>query len=107
MSRFAKVAAESVFEVEQDDYDPAHCHCPDCGRDFNGSDASGGHCMSCHESFRSLGGFDKHRTGRFEPNERRCRTPDEMRARGWTVDDNHTWRMAAPKTSPWRKGDDA
>ena len=101
---------ETVPDVSDADlYDPAvDCHCPDCDRTFNGSDSSGGHCRGggyggCCKSFTSLSGFDKHRTGRYEPDERRCRTSDELLAKGWTVDDNNTWRTPAPATSPWKK----
>ena len=105
MSRFADKAATFEQSTEALELD---CHCPDCDRKFNGSDRSGGHCRGggyggCCESFRSLGGFDKHRTGPHEPTgQRRCLTPDEMIAKGWTVDDNHTWRMPAPANSPWK-----
>jgi hypothetical protein len=34
---------------------------------------------------------------------RRCLTPDELLAKGWTVDGNKTWRTPAPKTNPWGK----
>lgn len=112
MSRFAEKAKSGVFEVDEvDRYDPAvDCWCQYCGRQFNGSDSSGGHCKAptpdggyCCKSFTSNSGFNTHRTGRYEPNERRCRTSDELLAKGWTVDDNNTWRMPAPKTSPWKK----
>ena len=82
-------------------------HCPDCDRKFNGSDRSGGHCRGgkfggCCKSFRSLSGFDKHRTGPYD-GERRCLTADELAAKGWTCDDNNTWRMPAPANNPWEK----
>jgi hypothetical protein len=100
MGRFAKPETV-VFEEPEDDYDPSECVCDQCGRKFNGSDSGGGHCAACHQSFRSLGGFDKHRTGRYQPNERRCLTPDEMTARGWVQGDSGMWRMPPPKNSPW------
>lgn len=106
MSRFADKAAK--FE-QSDDALELDCTCATCGRMFNGSDRSGGHCRGggyggCCESFRSLTGFDKHRTGPYDvPGGRRCLTPDEMSAKGWTVDGNHTWRMPAPAVNPWKK----
>lgn len=109
MSRFAE-KGELGFEVEPADlYDPAvDCVCQVCGAQFNGSDSSGGHCKGgtfggCCQSFRSMSGFDKHRTGRFEPNTRRCLTPDEMTAKGWARDEHGAWRLPAPATNPWKK----
>lgn len=97
----------SAFEVEVDDYDPAvNCHCGTCGRQFNGSDSSGGHHRGgeyggCCQSFASLSGFNKHM--RLVNGRTVCLTPDDMRAKGWTVDDNVTWRLPAPKSNPWKK----
>jgi hypothetical protein len=54
------------------------------------------YCPTCLEPFQSQGLFDKHRVGRYEPMERRCLTPDEMRAKGWRHD-GKTWRGAPPK----------
>lgn len=75
--------------------------CPDCQRDYSGSDRSGGHCMTCHLSFSSQGGFDKHRTGKHGV-DRRCMTVTEMTDAGWTVSDAGMVRLPAPATSPWR-----
>jgi hypothetical protein len=99
----------SLEADEVDNYDPAvDCHCHHCGVQFNGSDSSGGHCSGgpfggCCQSFASLSGFDKHRVGPHGTAERRCLTPDEMLAKGWTVDGNKVWRLPAPKTNPWKK----
>lgn len=108
MSRFTRTGLG--FELEPvDDYDPAvDCWCQVCDAQFNGSDSSGGHCKGgdfggCCQSFTSLSGFDRHRTGRHEPNERRCLTPDELLAKGWTVDEAGAWRLPAPKVNPWTK----
>jgi hypothetical protein len=103
MSRFAAKAAK--FE-QSDEVMVLDCECSQCGRRYNGSDRSGGHCVGgkfggCCKSFRSLTGFDKHRTGPFEPDERRCMTAEELTAKGWSVDDNNTWRMPAPAVNPW------
>lgn len=99
--RFADRAA--AFEQSHVELD-LDCECQVCKRMFNGSDRSGGHCKGgrfggCCKSFRSLTGFDKHRTGPYE--NRRCRTDEELLAKGWTVDANNTWRMPAPDTNPW------
>jgi hypothetical protein len=65
MSRFA----EKVGKFEHSDAEVVlDCTCPECGLKFSGADRSGGHCRGgayggCCQSFRSLGGFDKHRTG--------------------------------------------
>ena len=40
-------------------------------------------CPSCREFFRSITGFDAHRTG--EMTMRRCLTTDEMRAEGMAI----------------------
>lgn len=106
MSRFSD-KADIGFEDSSEELD-LDCTCAECGRRFNGSDRSGGHCRGgayggCCQSFRSLGGFEKHRTGKYEPNERRCLTPDELLELGWSVDDNYTWRMPAPAVNPWKK----
>lgn len=76
--------------------------CHQCGRKYPGSDRNGGHCMTCHLNFASQTGFDKHRIGGFgnnatgKPNTRRCLTPEELTAKGWTVDESHVVRMPPP-----------
>lgn len=69
--------------------------CRQCGRKYPGSDRSGGHCDTCHYSFASQTGFNKHRTGPYD-GQRRCYTPDELVAKGWTLDDHGVYRMPAP-----------
>jgi hypothetical protein len=105
MSKYSTRAAE-VEPNEVDDFNPAHTYCPQCGRHYNGSDSSGGHCSpvtgGCCQSFRSATAFNKHLTGRYGDGEKQCLTPDEMLAKGWTVDDNATWRMPAPAVNPWK-----
>jgi hypothetical protein len=39
-------------------------------------------CPTCHEYFNSNGAFDKHRTGSYAKNERRCLTVAEMVDKG-------------------------
>ena len=75
--------------------------CPHCERSYSGSDRSGGHCMSCHQSFSAQGGFDKHRVGRHGI-DRRCLTIAEMAGKGWHVDGRGDWRMPS-NGSPWAK----
>lgn len=76
--------------------------CPDCERPYSGSDRSGGHCMACHLSFSSQGGFDKHRTGPHNPRGlRRCMTPEEMTGKGWTVSDEGMVRLPAAPERTW------
>ena len=75
--------------------------CPICERAYSGSDRSGGHCSTCHLSFSSQGGFDKHRIGRHGV-DRRCMTAVEMVEAGWTVSDQGMVRLPAPASSPWR-----
>jgi hypothetical protein len=48
-------------------------------------------CGSCGELFHSNAVFDAHRTGRYEPDERRCLTATQMQARGFTCPDGF-WR---------------
>ncbi len=47
-------------------------------------------CQACKAYFKSNTGFDKHRTGSHGA-ERRCRTPDEMRAVGMSVNSEGWW----------------
>lgn len=39
-------------------------------------------CSGCGEHFRSVGAFEMHRAGSYQPLTRRCLTIDEMRAAG-------------------------
>lgn len=65
-------------------------------------------CRACNEIFNSMAGFDGHRVGSYgEPiykqvgkaqrvightkPERRCLTPDEMRAKGWSQNPKGWW----------------
>ena len=48
---------------------------------------------ACGLAFTSTNAFDKHRTGTFAPNERRCRTEAELRARGFEPNDLGYWRV--------------
>ena len=83
--------------------------CGTCGRRFPGSDRNGGHCMTCHLSFASQTGAEKHRVGKFEnravgqANTRRCLTVEELADKGWTVDEHFVVRMPPPKNNPWKK----
>lgn len=84
--------------------------CHRCGRKYPGADRNGGHCPTCHLSFASQTGFDKHRVGQFENrttgkvNTRRCLTPAELTAKGWTVDEHFVVRMSAP--THWKTGEE-
>jgi hypothetical protein len=81
--------------------------CPDCGQAYSGAQRGGGHCHGgkyggCCQSFRSQRTADAHRTGPYNPaGQRRCLTPDEMRAKGWTRDDAGMWRAAPPQQPVW------
>ncbi len=46
-------------------------------------------CAGCREYFNSTAAFDKHRTGHGA--ERRCRTPEEMRAIGMSQNPQGWW----------------
>lgn len=52
------------------------------------------HCAACHADFNSDAGFDKHRTGGFGSG-RRCRTADEMREVGMSVNAAGRWITSA------------
>ena len=41
------------------DFNPANPHSCRCGRRWTGFDTA--HCVSCHATFTSVTGFDKHR----------------------------------------------
>lgn len=47
-------------------------------------------CSGCKEYFNSNGAFEKHRTGKFGV-DRRCRTPDEMLAMGFSLNAKGFW----------------
>lgn len=52
-------------------------------------------CGACGLDFGSLASFDKHRTGRHEPLERRCLTADELVERGFVRNAYGRWTTAA------------
>ena len=64
-------------------------------------------CPTCGERFRSVAGFDMHRTGKHGVN-RRCRTVAEMEARGMSRNPTGFWLTEArgplTVTSGKRKG---
>ena len=47
-------------------------------------------CDTCGEYFNSVTAFDNHRIG-WPPAVRRCLTPDEMRAKGWSLNTRGLW----------------
>ena len=47
-------------------------------------------CQSCKQYFNSNTAFDMHRTGKHGV-DRRCRTPDEMTAKGMCVNTHGFW----------------
>jgi len=47
-------------------------------------------CQSCKEYFNSVRAFERHRTGTYGV-DRRCRTPDEMTARGYSLNKDGFW----------------
>lgn len=51
-------------------------------------------CQGCKLYFRSNSAFDKHRTGHHGV-DRRCRTPDEMRAAGMHLNEEGWWAGSA------------
>jgi len=47
-------------------------------------------CRGCNQYFNSNAAFDKHRVGDFEHG-RRCRTPEEMIAKGMCLNKDGFW----------------
>ena len=47
-------------------------------------------CQGCKQYFNSNKAFDKHRTGKHG-HDRRCRTPDEMLAKGMSLNKANFW----------------
>lgn len=50
-------------------------------------------CTACGEAFNSSSVFDRHRVGGWQGRgaDRRCLSPSEMRARGWTINAHGYW----------------
>lgn len=63
--------------------------CGRCGATWSGYKPE--HCQMCHETFSGTRSGDKHRVGRYEPMERRCLTPDEMRDKGMRQNSAGIW----------------
>ena len=51
-------------------------------------------CQGCKQYFNSNVAFDKHRRGKFGV-DRRCLTPDEMRAKGMLINHAGFWIIEA------------
>lgn len=80
-------------------------------------------CRNCNKNFKSVAGFDKHRTGRFAepiykpgdtvrknpighlPSDRRCLTTEEMLAIGMCLNDKGLW-LTAPYDPTIKHKDD-
>jgi hypothetical protein len=61
-------------------------------------------CRACDQLFNSVRAFDAHRTGTFRPLSRRCRSADEMRARGMSVNAHGFWITETRKERATRRG---
>lgn len=49
-------------------------------------------CAACGERFNSVSTFDRHRSGQLDHGEpRRCATPAELAARGWSRNGRGFW----------------
>jgi len=59
-------------------------------------------CTVCGLYFRRTSTFDAHRIGRPGTPARRCLSPDELVARGWSRDSQGYWRRPGPDT-PFRQ----
>jgi len=56
------------------------------------------YCSACGLTFRSVSGFDRHRTGKHGTALRRCLSPAELEAAGWRLTEAGLWVM--PDTRP-------
>jgi hypothetical protein len=59
----------------------------------------GGWCPTCGDGFTSDSGFATHRVGG------RCRTPEEMRRKGYQVNDNGLWKCPDTSGRAWGRGE--
>ena len=59
-------------------------------------------CPTCSEYFNSNGAFDKHRVGKPGSKQRRCRTPEEMIAKGMCLKPDGFW-IAKPMKESYRE----
>lgn len=48
-------------------------------------------CGACRLVFSSVSSFDMHRVGKYEPLERRCLSPEEMKIKGMAQNDRGWW----------------
>lgn len=78
---------DPISPVEEDSSAPGTCS--GCGARWWG--LAFAHCPTCHMTFRSVSGFDKHRFNGT------CRTPGEMRERGYEPNEDGHWRQPRPK----------
>jgi hypothetical protein len=75
---------------------------PACGKTWTGARFE--HCPECCETFSGADSGDRHRTGTFDPLDRRCLSADEMREIGLRLIGG-VWRgKAAPEElrAKWR-----
>jgi hypothetical protein len=89
---------EQTVDLEvplEDDYSLGKAHCTRCGAEWFGFDIC--HCASCHLTFTSIRPFDRHRV------QGRCRTEDELRAKGLEPNENGQWRRPMPSDALQRK----
>ena len=63
-------------------------HCSKCDAEWGGKKVA--HCPTCHRTFKSVSGFDKHRKGKY-PN-RICVNPEDI---SMAKDRNGYWRVPA------------
>lgn len=68
-------------------------NCRECGQSYGNG---GGHCTACHSSFTGDTVFDAHRVN--DHGQRRCRTGDELRDRGFVLNERGWW--GSPSTDP-------
>lgn len=75
--------------------------CPKCGATYAGKQ---NHCTlpGCCNTFSTPAVGDLHRVGPFLPGQRRCLTPDEMRAKGMQQGSDGVWRDASHPHPQWR-----
>ncbi len=89
-------ALPSLRAGERDeDAAPAQCCQPAGGAPMIAQRLTGSRCRcsACGEYFNSVSTFDRHRHGGWQGRgaDRRCLTPAELRARGWTLNAHGFW----------------
>ncbi len=87
----------AVVPVDVPD-EPLSAVCPDCRTVYWGERANhcrGGRFGGCCGTYYGMGAWDRHRTGAYGSDERRCLAAEELRDKGMWQDDNGWWHLPA------------